>query len=125
MADVSDNAPAGAKTVWCTTWTFTQNLARRAQILGRYSMACWQQYQLKKALHQLGDQAYQALERGETNPLVAPEVSEAVQKARELKEQKDQNYQEIAAIRERIKGSCVIATPEEPGAMEEETPPAP
>jgi hypothetical protein len=125
MDDVTDKAVSGAKTVWCTTWTFAQNMGRRTKILGRYSLACWQQYQLKKAMHQLGDEAYQALERGESNPMVAPEVSEAVQKARELKEQKDKNYQEIEAIRGRIKNSCEMPTPDKPGAMEEETPPAP
>jgi hypothetical protein len=122
MADIKDKAVSGARTVWCSTWTFTQNLARRAKILGRYSLACWQQYKLKKALHKVGEQTYQALERGEANPMVAPEVSEAVQKAKERKDLKAKNYQEIAAIRERIRGSCGIPTPEEPGGVEENPP---
>jgi hypothetical protein len=49
-------------------------------------------------------------------------VNEAVQKVKELKEVKDQNYQAIEAIRERIRTSCVIPTPEEPGGMEENPP---
>ena len=65
---------------------------------------------------------FQALERGEANPLVAPEVSEAVQKAKEAKEVKEKNYQAIAAIREKIRSSCVIPTPKEPGGIEENPP---
>jgi len=49
-------------------------------------------------------------------------VNEAVQKVKELKEGKDRNYQAIAAIRERIRTSCVIPTPEEPGGVEENPP---
>lgn len=121
-ADVKEKTAAGMKTAWCTTSTFAANLGRRVLILGRYSLACWQQYRIKQAMHKLGAQTFQALERGEANPLVAPEVSEAVQKAKELKEIKDQNYQAIEAIRERIRTSCVIPTPEEPGGIEENPP---
>ena len=46
---------------------------------------------------------------------MAPEVSEAVQRAKDLKDLKDNNYRVIAAIREQIRCSCAIATPEEPG----------
>ncbi len=120
--DVKDKAASGAKTVWCNTWTFAVNTARRAQILGRYSLACWQQQKVNRAMHRLGAQTFQALERGEGNPLVAPEVSEAVRQTKEAKEQKEQNYQAIAAIREKIRGSCVIPTPEEPGGVEENPP---
>ena len=70
----------------------------------------------------LGAKTFQALEQGEANPLTAPEVNEAVQKVKDLKEVKDRNYQAIAAIRERIRASCVIPTPEEPGGMEENPP---
>ena len=106
----------------CKLWTFTVNLARRTQILGRYAMACGQQQKIKKAERLLGAKTFQALERGEANPLVAPEVSEAVQKAKEAKEVKEKNYQAIAAIREKIRSSCVTPSPEEPGEAEENPP---
>ncbi len=113
---------AACANCWCNLWTFTVNIGRRAQILGRYAMACGQQQKIKKAERLLGAKTFQALERGEANPLVAPEVSEAVQKAKEAKEVKAKNYQAIAAIREKIRSSCVIPTPEEPGGIEENPP---
>jgi hypothetical protein len=121
-ADMKDMAASTAKKTWCTLWTFTVNTARRAKILGRYSLACWQRQQINRASHALGEKTFQALERGEANPLTAPEVNEAVQKVKDLKEVKDRNYQAIAAIRERIRTSCVIPTPEEPGGVEENPP---
>jgi hypothetical protein len=118
-AELADKAATGLKKTWCSTWTFAVNSARRAKILGRYSLACWQQQKINRALGKLGAQTFQALEQGEGNPLTAPAVNAAVQKAKALKELKDKNYQAIAAIRERIRTSCVIPTPEEPGAMAE------
>lgn len=122
-ADKKDS-PVGAvcTSCWCNLWTFTVNTGRRLQILGRYAMACGQQQKIKEADRVLGEKTFQALERGEANPLVAPEVSEAVQKAKEAKEVKEKNYQAIAAIREKIRSSCVIPTPEEPGGIEENPP---
>jgi hypothetical protein len=121
MSTESNESPA--KTLgtgcWCKLSTFTANLARRTQILGRYSLACWQQQKIRKATRLLGEKTFQALERGKVNPLVAPEVSEAVQKAKDLKELKEKNYLAIAAIREKIRSSCVHAAPEEPGSAEE------
>ena len=118
-AEIQEKAASGLKKTWCTTWTFAVNLGRRLMILARYGLACWQQQKLKCALGKLGAQTFQALEQGEANPLVAPEVNAAVQKAKELKEVKERNYLAIQAIRERIKGSCVIPTPDEPGGIEE------
>jgi hypothetical protein len=106
----------------CHLWTFTANTARRARILGRYTLACWQQQKIRKATRLLGEKTFQALERGEANPLVAPEVSEAVQKVKDLAELKEKNYLAIAGIREKIHSSCVIATPEEPGSMQDNPP---
>ncbi len=120
--DIKDAATSGAKKAWCTTWTFTQNLGRRLNILARYSQACWQQSQIKCAERSLGEKTFQALERGEANPLTSPEVNEAVQKVKDAKEKKEKTYQTIAAIRERISGSCVVPTPEEPGGVEENPP---
>lgn len=122
MDDIPDKAASSAKKVWCTTWTFAVNTARRAQILGKYGQACWQQSKIKEAERLLGEKSFQALERGEANPLAAPEVNEAVQKVKEAKEQKEKTYQNIAAIREKICSSCVIPTPEEPGGVEENPP---
>jgi len=122
--ELKDKTVQGAKSVWCSTWTFAVNTGRRVRILGRYTLACWQQQKLRKAMRQLGFLTFAALEQGEANPLMAPEVSDAVKKAKELKERKERNYQAIAALRERIRTSCVIPTPEEPGGIEE-TPPVP
>lgn len=121
-ADIKEAAASGAKKTWCTLWNFTVNTGRRAQILGRYTLACWQQSKIKCAERTLGEKTYQALEQGEANPLSAPEVNEALQKVREAKERKEKNYQTIAAIREKISSSCVIPTPEEPGGIEENPP---
>ena len=87
MGDIQDTAVSGVKKTWCTLWNFTVNTARRTQILGRYAMACGQQQKIKEANASWRiEKTFQALERGEANPLVAPEVSEAVQKAKEAKE---------------------------------------
>ncbi len=122
MDDIQNTAVSGVKRTWCTLWNFTVNTARRAQILSRYGQACAQQQKIKQAERLLGAKTFQALERGEANPLVAPEVSEAVQRAKDAKEAKEKNYQAIAAIREKIRTSCVIPTPEEPGGIEENPP---
>jgi hypothetical protein len=117
--DLKDKAATGLKKTWCTTWTFTVNTARRAKILGRKGLGYWQQRKIDKAMARLGAQTFQALEQGESNPLTAPGVNAAIQKAKELKETQEKNYLAIQAIRERIQSSCVIATPDQPGAMEE------
>ena len=122
MDDIQNTAATGVKRTWCTLWTFTVNTGRRLQILGRYAMACGQQQKIKDAERSLGDKTFQALERGEANPLTAPEVNEAVQKVKEAKEKKEKTYQAIAAIREKIGSSCVIPTPDEPGGIEENPP---
>jgi hypothetical protein len=117
--DLKDKAATGLKKTWCSTWTFMVNSARRAQILGRKGVGYWQQRKINKAMAMLGDKTFQALEQGESNPLTAPEVNAAVQKAKDLKYDKEKNYLAIQAIRERIQSSCVIATPDEPGGIEE------
>ena len=124
MSTESKDNPARAICTgcWCHLWTFTANTARRARILGRYTLACWQQQKIRKATRLLGEKTFQTLERGEANPLVAPEVSEAVQKVKDLTELKEKNYLAIAAIREKIRSSCVIATPEEPGSVKDNPP---
>ncbi len=121
-AEVQAKPDTAMKKAWCNTATFATNLGRRALILGRYSLACWQQYKINQALRHLGGRAFQALEESDTASINNPAVREAVEKARELKERKDKNYQTIAAIREQIAGSCVVPTPEEPGGIEENPP---
>jgi hypothetical protein len=122
MDDIKNTAVSGVKKTWCTLWNFTVNTARRAQILGHYALACGQQQKIKQTERELGVKTFQALERGEANPLTAPEVNDALQKVKEAKERKEQTYQAIAAIREKISSSCVIPTPEEPGGVEENPP---
>ena len=122
MDNLQNTAVSGVKKTWCTLWNFTVNTARRGKILGHYTLACGQQQKIKEAERELGVKTFQALERGEANPLTAPEVNEAVQKVKEAKERKDKTYQAIAAIREKIGSSCVIPTPEEPGGVEENPP---
>ena len=70
-------------------------------------------------MRRLGEQFFQALERGETNPLVATEVSDAVKKAKDLKEIRDKNYQAMAATREKIRAAWT----KEPSPPAPETPP--
>jgi hypothetical protein len=118
-ADLKDKAASGLKKTWCTTWTFALNTGRRIKILGRKGLGCRQQRKINQALSTLGAQTFKALEQGESNPLMAPEVNTAVQKVKELKEVMERNYQAIAAIRESIRNSCIIPTPDEPGGIEE------
>jgi hypothetical protein len=97
------------------------NTLRRGLILGRYTLACWQKQKVNKAMRRVGEQFFLALEQGETNPLVVSEVSDAVKKAKDLKEVKDKNYQAVAAIREKIRAAWAN---EPPPAPARETPPA-
>jgi len=117
--DLKEKAAAGLKKTWCSSWTFTVNTGRRLKILGRKGLGYLQQRKIDKAMAKLGVQTFQALEQGESNPLMAPEVNAAVQKAKELKEVKEKNCLAIQVIRERIHASCVFATPDQPDAMEE------
>jgi hypothetical protein len=119
MTDLKEKALQSGKSVWCNTWTFAVNSGRRAKILGRYSLACWQQQQIKRAMSRLGGQIFKSLEQGEGNPLTGPEVEEALKQAKGLQEKKEQNYQAIAALKEQIGSSCVVATPDQPGGIEE------
>jgi hypothetical protein len=113
-AELKDKAVAGLKTTCRGTWTLTVNTARRVKILGRYGLAYWQQRKINRALTRLGNQTFGALEQGEGNPMTAPEVNEAVQKAKDLREIKEKNYQAMEAIRERIRTSRVKAPPPPP-----------
>jgi hypothetical protein len=123
-ADYQGLATKGLTGLKGTCWyakTLALNTMRRVLILGRYTLACWQKQKVNKAMRRLGDQFFQALERGETNPLVVSEVSDAVKKAKDVKEVKDKNYQAIAAIRDRMRGAWAQEPPPAPAP---ETPPA-
>jgi hypothetical protein len=121
-ATLKEKAVAGLKTTCRGAWTLTVNAARRVIILGRYGLAYWQQRRINRALTRLGTQTFRALEQGEGNPMIAPEVNEAVQKAKESKEIREKNYQAMEAIRERIRTSRVKEPP--PSTPPPEAPPA-
>jgi hypothetical protein len=123
--ELKDKAVTGLKTTGRGTWTLTVNTARRVKILGRYGLAYWQQRKINRALARLGNQTFRALEQGEANPMTAPEVNEAVQKAKDLKEVKEKNYQAMEAIRERIRTSRVKEPPSPPPPPPEAPPPPP
>ena len=112
----------GLKGAWWYTRTLTLNTLRRGLILGRYTLACWQKQKVNKAMRRLGEQFFQALERGETNPLVVSEVSDAVKKAKDVKEAKDKNYQAVAAIREKIRAAWAKEPPPAPAVPETAAP---
>ena len=118
-ADLKDKAASGLKKTWCNTWTFTINSGRRAKILARKGVGYWKQRKIDKALAKLGAHTFEALEQGQDNPLTAPEVNVAIQKAKDLKYEKEKNDMAIQAIRDKIQASCEVATPDKPGAMEE------
>ena len=129
-ADYKNLACKGLKGTCWYTKTLALYMMRRGLILGRYTLACWQKQKVNKAMGRLGEHFFQALEQGETNPLVVSAVSDAVKKAKDVKEAKDKNYQAVAAIREKIRAAWVkepppvpaVATPPAPAP---ETPPAP
>ena len=112
----------GIKGAWWYVKTLALNTLRRGLILGRYTLACWQKQRVNKAMRRLGEQFFQALEQGETNPLVVSAVSAAVNRAKDLKAVKDKNYQAVAAIREKIRAAWAKEPPPPPAP---ETPPAP
>jgi len=120
-ADYQGLATKGLKGAGWYAKNLALNTLRRGLILGRYTLACWQKQKVNKAMRRVGEQFFQALEQGETNPLVVSEVSDAVKKAKDLKEVKDKNYQAVAAIREKIRAAWANEPPPAPAP---ETPPA-
>ena len=124
-ADYKDLATKGFKGLKAVGWyakTLSLNTLRRGLILGRYTLACWQKQRVNKAMRRLGEEFFQALEQGETNPLVVSAVSDAVKKAKDVKEVKDKNYRAVAALREKIRAAWAQEPPPPPAP---ETPPAP
>ena len=122
-ADYQGLAAKGFKGFKAVMWyakTLSLNMLRRGLILGRYTLACWQKQKVNKAMRRLGEQFFQALEQGETNPLVVSGVSDAVNRAKDLKAAKDKNYQAVAATRDKIRAAWVKEPPPVPAAA---TPP--
>jgi len=105
-ADVKNKAAGILKTVCSYTQLFAVNAVRRSLILGRYTLACWQQQRLRCAQRGLGRAVLQALEQGEINPMLAEGVKDALEKAKAVKAGKEEHYQAIQAIREKIRTSC-------------------
>jgi hypothetical protein len=120
ISNYTDMAIRGLKVAGWYARTLALNALRRGLILSRYTLACWQKQKVNRAMRRLGEQFFQALEQGETNPLVVSKVSDAVNRAKDLKEVKDKNYRAVAAIRERIRAAWAKESP--PPAPE--TPPA-
>jgi len=116
--DYQSLATKGLKGACWFAGTLALNTLRRVLILGRYTLACWQKQRINKAMRRLGEEFFQALEQGETNPLVVSAVGDAVKKAKDLKEVKDKNYQAVAAIREKIRAAWI----KEPLSPAPETP---
>ncbi|HLD47278.1 MAG TPA: hypothetical protein VJA64_05590 [Desulfobaccales bacterium] len=126
-ADYNNLAAKGLKGLKAVAWyakTLSFNMVRRGLILVRYTLACWQKQKVNKAMRRLGEEFFQALEQGETNPLVLSAVSDAVKKAKDLKEVKDRNYQAMAAIREKIRAAWAKEPPPVPAPAPEPPPEA-
>jgi hypothetical protein len=119
-ADYKNLAVKGLKGACWYAKTLSLNMMRRGLIAGRYTLACWQKQKVNKAMRRLGEQFFQALEQGETNPLVVSAVSDAVNRAKDLKAAKDKNHQAVAAIREKMRAAWAQ---EPPWPLAPETPP--
>jgi hypothetical protein len=122
-ADYKNLAVKGLKGTCWYAKTIALNMLRRGLILGRYTLACWQKQRVNKAMRRVGEEFFRALEQGETNPLVVSAVSDAVNRAKNLKVARDKNYQAVAATREKIKAAWVKEPPPVPAV--ETPPPAP
>jgi hypothetical protein len=124
-ADYNKMATSGLKGLKAVGWyakTLGLNMLRRGLILGRYTLACWQKQKVNKAMRRVGEEFFRTLEQGETNPLVVSAVSDAVKKAKDLKEVQDKNYQAVAATREKIRAAWAKEPP--PAAAEKPEEPA-
>lgn len=93
-------------------------------IVGRYMLICWQQQKLRRTLRLLGTQVFQAREAGEVNPMLTEAVKDTLTRAQDLKAIKDQQYQAIAELREKMRAAWASARgatppPEPPEASAE------
>ncbi len=106
MNDVKTKAVGTLNTILRYARIFAVNSMRRGLILGRYTLACWQQQRMRCAQRRLGKAVLAALEQGEVNPMLAEGVKDALDKAKAIQARKDQQYQAVAVIREKIRNSC-------------------
>lgn len=104
-ADVAEKAAGALKTIGGYAGRFAINTLRRALILGRYTLICWQQQRFRCAQCRVGREVLKALEQGEVNPMLAERVKDALEKAGAVRAGKEKHYQAIEAIRERIRTS--------------------
>ncbi|MDD2901872.1 MAG: hypothetical protein PHU44_05510 [Syntrophales bacterium] len=118
-ADVKEKAVGALQILWVYSRMFAINTLRRAVILGRYTLICWQQQRLRCAQRRVGRAVLKALEEGEVNPMLTESVKDALAKAGAVRGRKEKQYQAIADIREKIRTSCTCARP----AEAEESPP--
>jgi hypothetical protein len=105
MNDVKNKAMGTLNTILRYAGIFAVNTMRRALILGRYTLVCWQQQRLRRAQRRLGKAVLAALEQGEVNPMLTEGVKDALEKAKAIQVKKDQQYQAVAAIREKIRAA--------------------
>lgn len=113
-ADVKNKAAGILKTIFSFTRLFALNTMRRGMILGRYTLACWQQQRLRCAQRKLGRAVMLSLDGGEVNPMLAESVKDALEKAGAVKAGKEKHYQVIEAIREKIRTSKAGEAPAAP-----------
>ena len=124
-ADYKNLVCTGLKGVFRYAKILSLNMMRRGLILGRYTLACRQKQKVNQAMRRVGEQFFQALEQGETNPLVVSAVSDAVNQAKDLKAAKDKNYQAVAAIREKMRAAWAQEPLPPPAAEPAEAAPKP
>jgi hypothetical protein len=103
--DVKDKAVGSLKALCGYSKIFTLNILRRALILGRYTLICWQQQRLRRAQRRLGNAVLNALAQGEVNPMLTEPVKDALEKAKTVKAGKEKHYQAIEGIREKIRSA--------------------
>lgn len=108
---------------------FTLNLWRRLLMLWHYTAICVHQQCLRRARCRLGERVHQAVDQGEVNPMLTPEVKDSLARAQDVQAKKDRHYEAVAALREKIQASkaeAPVPQKAEPAAppMEAEPPPA-
>jgi hypothetical protein len=81
---------------------FILNFYRRLLIVGHYAIICVHQQRLRRAWGVLGKHLHQAVEEGGSNPMLSESVQEKLNRAEVVKGTKEQHYQAIAALREKI-----------------------
>ena len=118
-----DTAVSGVKRTWCTLWTFTVNTGPPGPDPGPLRHGLRAAAKIKDAERSSGRQDLSGPGAGRgQSPDGSGSERGGAKGSRRPKEKKEKTYQAIAAIREKIRSSCVIPTPEEPGGIEENPP---